>query len=143
MNKLLLAAIICLPLVGQTPPKGETNPDVTQETINKTICVPNWTKKVRPPNSVMAKQKKAAAAKLGIKDLKSGEWDHFIPLELGGAPNSPNNLWFQPYSPKPGAREKDVVESYLHKQVCSGKLNLSEAQKMIVNNWVLVYNNIR
>jgi hypothetical protein len=28
---------------------GAINPDVTQATIGKTICVPGWTAKIRPP----------------------------------------------------------------------------------------------
>ena len=47
------------------------------------------------------------------------EIDHLISLELGGA-NDITNLWPQPYFPKPGAKEKDTVENWLHRQVCSG-----------------------
>ena len=130
-------------MMAQTPPKGEINPNVNQNNIKTTICVAGWTATVRPPSSVMAKDKKQAVAKLGIKDITSGEWDHFISLELGGHINSPDNLWFQPYLPKPGAREKDVVESYLHRQVCSGAITLLNAQKTITKDWVSIYNKIK
>ena len=36
--------------------------------------------------------------------------------------------------------EKDKVENYLHDQVCSGAMPLSEAQKEIATNWLAVYN---
>ena len=38
------------------------------------------------------------------------EYDHFVPLELGGATNDPRNLW-----PEPGAspNPKDTVENDL------------------------------
>src|SRR5712691_4719698 len=32
-----------------TPPPGALNPQVTQANISQTICVPGWTKTVRPP----------------------------------------------------------------------------------------------
>ena len=67
------------------------------------------------------------------------EEDHFISLELGGSPTDPRNLWPEPYLPKPGAKEKDIVENYLHRQVCSGTMTLEDAQKAIVADWYRVY----
>jgi len=67
------------------------------------------------------------------------EEDHFISLELGGNPTDPRNLWPEPYSPKPGAREKDIVENYLHRQVCERKMTLVEAQKAITRDWYSIY----
>ena len=67
------------------------------------------------------------------------EEDHFISLELGGSPTDPRNLWPEPYGPKPGAREKDAVENYLHKQVCSGAMTLAQAQRAITTDWYKVY----
>jgi hypothetical protein len=66
------------------------------------------------------------------------EIDHVISLELGGA-DEVENLWPQPYYMNPGAHEKDVVENYLHKMVCSGKLDLQEAQRSIATDWYQVY----
>ena len=49
--------------------------------------------------------------------LHAYEYDHLIPLELGGAPNSPRNLW-----PEPGAspNPKDRLENRLRVLVCDG-----------------------
>jgi hypothetical protein len=69
---------------------------------------------------------------------KKYEIDHLISLELGGT-NDQANLWPQPYFPKPGAKEKDVVENYLHRQVCSGAMQLADAQKAISTDWYAVY----
>ncbi len=68
------------------------------------------------------------------------ELDHFIPLELGGSPDSVLNLFPEPYANPMGAREKDKVENYLHKQVCDGAITLQTAQQEIQTNWVEVYN---
>ena len=73
---------------------------------------------------------------------KNYEIDHLISLELGGS-NDIRNLWPQPYFPKPAAKEKDVVENALHRQVCSGKIPLAVAQQVISTNWYLVYQTIQ
>lgn len=61
------------------------------------------------------------------------EYDHFIPLELGGATNDSRNLW-----PEPGAipNRKDAVEDELRSEVCDGEMSLGAAQRAIARNWV-------
>lgn len=66
------------------------------------------------------------------------EIDHLISLELGGD-NGIENEWPQPYEPRPGAHEKDKVENWLNAQVCSGKMELKEAQRAIATDWYAVY----
>ena len=70
------------------------------------------------------------------------ELDHLIPLELGGCPDCETNLWPQPRNVFPGAAEKDEVENYLHREVCSGALALAEAQREIAVDWYAVYERI-
>jgi hypothetical protein len=61
----------------------------------------------------------------------SGELDHEIPLELGGA-NDARNLWVEAGSiPNP----KDAVEDALNRAVCDGKVKLRAAQAAIAKNW--------
>jgi hypothetical protein len=63
------------------------------------------------------------------------EYDHFVPLELGGAVNDPRNLW-----PEPGAspNPKDAVEDELNQKVCDGRMTLAHAQRAIATNWVVL-----
>ena len=74
---------------------------------------------------------------------KDYEEDHLIPLEIGGSPTDPRNLWPEPYEtsiPDGGARFKDKVENYLHNQVCAGNIiTLEQAQREIASDWYLVY----
>ncbi len=70
------------------------------------------------------------------------EIDHFIPLELGGS-NEVTNLWPEPADPHPGFHEKDVVENYLHHEVCKGRMTLQEAQEAIWRDWYAVYLKIK
>jgi hypothetical protein len=61
------------------------------------------------------------------------EEDHLIPLELGGSPTSPRNLW-----PEPGAspNPKDDVETAANHAVCDGEMTLATAQRAIAANWI-------
>ena len=61
-----------------------------------------------------------------------------IPLELGGHPTDPNNLWPEPYNIAHGARDKDKVENLLHDRVCSGQMALADALSLIASNWEAV-----
>lgn len=113
---------------------GALDPAVTQGTIDRTICVDGWTETVRPPESVTEQEKAASTAAYGDTGSMAGyEYDHFVPLELGGATNDPRNLW-----PEPGAspNPKDAVEDELRQEVCDGKLSLAKAQIEIAANWV-------
>jgi hypothetical protein len=122
------------------PPKntpGVVNPLVTQSNIQKTVCKSGWTKVERPSASYTDKLKVQQMAKLGLKgDPHNFEEDHLISLEIGGAPSDPDNLWPQPW---PAARLKDVVETHLKREVCSGSMTLVEAQRAIRTDWTAVY----
>lgn len=71
----------------------------------------------------------------GVEACSVFEVDHLISLELGGA-NDVRNLWPQPIAE---ARRKDVLENWLHAQVCAGALALKDAQQRISTNWVAEY----
>ncbi len=123
---------------------GDTDPKVTQDNIQQTICVSGYTKTVRPPVSYTDKLKVELMKEYGDTDSPSNfELDHLISLELGGNPTSEANLWPESYNTALNAREKDKVENYLHGQVCSGKMNLQQAQLQISNNWTSVYQQIQ
>jgi hypothetical protein len=113
---------------------GATNPDVTQATIGTTICRSGWTATVRPPESVTEPLKLNQMAAYGETGPPSGyEEDHLIPLELGGAPADPHNLW-----PEPGAspNAKDKVENAAKAAVCAGRIPLPSAQAAMAANWI-------
>jgi hypothetical protein len=115
---------------------GALNPAVTQATIDQTICQLGWTDTVRPPESVTETEKAGSMAAYGDSGPMSAyEYDHFVPLELGGAVNDARNLW-----PEPGAspNPKDDVEDELRQKVCDGQMTLSQAQRTIAANWTLL-----
>ena len=123
---------------GQTLPDplctpGAISPKVTPDTLDNTICRTGYTKSIRPPREITAVEKQANAAAYGYTGPLSGvEYDHLVPLELGGDPNDPRNLWVEPgTSPNP----KDGVESQLHEMVCAGRVSLGTAQQAIAADW--------
>ena len=121
---------------------GAINPNVTQDNIHQTICVPNWTSTVRPPVSYTNKLKTKLLKTYGYKDLnpKDYELDHLLPLSSGGDPSSEDNLWPQPYhSGQVTALDKDTLEKYTHRAICSGKMTLKEAQSIYLGDWVDYY----
>jgi hypothetical protein len=122
---------------------GAVNPAVTQASIADTICRSGWTATVRPPESVTEPEKLASMAAYGIRSSASGyEYDHDVPLELGGAANDPRNLWPEPdYAPRSGfyLNPKDRLETALKRLVCNGTMSLASAQRLIAANWVSAF----
>ncbi|MCW7942637.1 hypothetical protein AAW14_11360 [Streptomyces hygroscopicus] len=126
-----------LPLPDPSCQPGALNPDVTQNTIRSTICVSGWTATVRPPSSYTTALKKQQIVEYGYSDTNTADYeeDHFVPLELGGAPRSEQNLWPEPHYGNETSADKDAVENKLKKAVCAGKANLADAQNAIITDW--------
>lgn len=125
---------------------GATNPDVTTATMNSTVCRAGWTKTVRPPSSVTEPEKRASLRAYGIPgaSIHAYEYDHLIPLSLGGAPNSRANLWPELNYPNAPSttfdhNPKDRLEFALRRRVCDGDMPLATAQKLIASDWASAY----
>jgi hypothetical protein len=119
---------------------GASDPRVTQADIASTICRSGYTRSVRPPESVTYVEKRASMRAYSDHGSSRGyEYDHLIPLELGGAPNDAHNLW-----PEPGAtpNPKDALENRLREQVCDGALSLAAAQRAVASDWVAAYRRV-
>ena len=112
---------------------GATNPKVTQDTLADTICKTGYTKSIRPPHDITDAEKRANAASYSYTGSFSDiEYDHLVPLELGGDPNDARNLWVEPgESPNP----KDGIEHKLHQRVCAGTVPLAAAQQAVATDW--------
>lgn len=116
---------------------GAVDPAVTQTDIETTICRAGYARAIRPPESATEPEKLASMAAYGETGPPGEyEYDHLIPLELGGAANDRRNLW-----PEPGAspNPKDALEDRLHELVCAGELGLATARRAIATDWVAAY----
>jgi hypothetical protein len=121
---------------------GAINPSVTQNNIKNTICVPGYTKTIRPPVSYTTPLKIKLMKSYGFTDFRSNyELDHLIPLAVGGHPTDVKNLFPEPGYGQYSFHIKDRFENYLHRAVCNGSISLSEAQKQIANDWISSWKN--
>jgi hypothetical protein len=132
-----------LPLPDPACQPGAYNPDVTQTTINKTICVSGWTSTIRPPTSYTNPLKVQQIAQYRYSDTSTSDYeeDHLVPLELGGAPRDAKNLWPEPHAAHDGftSSDKDKLENKLKSEVCAGTLTLSTARHQIAADWTAAY----
>jgi hypothetical protein len=146
----LAAAVSALPTV-----PGAANPAVTQDNLKTTVCVHGWAANERKSLGSRAETMKLAdlkAAGLPPSAAKLYELDHVRSIVDGGSPTDPNNLDLEPWHimlryPDPvnsplrdwGARTKDRVEVYVHKQMCAGKITLDQGGHMLTDNWMATY----
>ena len=99
------------------------------------VCRPGYSNAVR---DVSSSTKDAVYAAYGIAihfNGRNGEVDHLVSLELGGS-NARANLFPEA---APGSHQKDRLENALHDEVCSGRLSLRRAQRLIATDWVAAY----
>lgn len=137
----LVSVRLGLPNPRLTP--GAINPNVRSDSIGTTICKVGWTSTIRPPSAYTAALKLAQIVEYGYADRNPGHYqeDHLVPLELGGAPRDPRNLWPEPESVTlPDgtvieASEKDSLEDELRRRVCTGTMDLGDAQRLIAGDW--------
>ncbi len=167
---------------------GAANPQVTQRNIGDTICSRRWsTRLIRPPAQYTSRLKRKQLREYGdtvhqaraqIINPNTGkvdttrcvahsdnmacyEEDHLIPLEDGGDPTDPRNLWPEPYNTVVGgtimgAHQKDVVEGFIHDEVCYGipgarknsyipatsSVTLRRGQDILAGDWYACYESI-
>jgi hypothetical protein len=122
-----IGPILILPIPSITP--GAPNPRVRQGTIGRTICKPGWTATIRPkPSYTTALKIKQMPLYEEGGPTSAYEEDHFVPLELGGAPKNSKNLWPEPRSQ---AGVSDPLETKLKRRVCSRLMTLAQARAEI------------
>lgn len=136
---LLLSPAGILPNAQLTP--GARDGSVTADNIHETICAHGWVARAR---HVTLATKRKVFRLYGVDWRTHGDYevDHLVSLELGGS-NDVTNLWPEPYAIRLGARQKDRVENYLHRQVCAGRMTLDGAQRLIAHDWVSVFQTLR
>jgi hypothetical protein len=132
------SAIVFQTIPAYPPPQfpGVTNTEVTQDTIDQTICVSGYTTKKRPPTSYTTPIKVRLLAELHLPGtIYDYELDHKLAEEDGGDPRDPRNLWMEPLRGPFGALAKDQIEDRVHRDICITKtLTLAQAQAIFLNN---------
>lgn len=148
---LVFPAADAVPNPRLTP--GALNPAVTQANIDQTICRRGgYTRSIRPNESYTERLKREQVRQYGYPQqmgrdaymLRNYEEDHLISLELGGSPDSPQNLWPEPHHVIGGwgSYVKDQLENRLHSMVCHHQITLAQAQDAIAHNWIAAYQRV-
>ncbi len=146
MKYLACLIVLSLPLAAQTAtyrhdgqillPDATVTPGAIRTSDTHELCDPAF--RTKPFRKTTAAMKKKVCQEYGAKNcpnVKLGEIDHLTPLELGGL-DDVKNLWWQP---TPQYHQKDKVENWVKKQVCAGKMDLEQAQKQMIDNWYVLF----
>ncbi|MED5618897.1 hypothetical protein [Ideonella sp. BN130291] len=122
-------------------PDEALNPDVTPQTLERTICVPAYANQAQASATWREALKLQMMQRSGIEATMSPyyELDQVVPVELGGHPTHTVNLKLQEMEGEYGAKRKNVLERRLRLMVCDGKIGLREAQAEIYKDWQGAY----
>lgn len=114
------------------------NPDVSQDTIQQTICQKGYSSTVRTSTSYTNPIKYRLMRQEGIPESEASEWalDHKIPISLGGHPRKLENLQLLT---KHDNSRKSRIEVKLLCYVCVGQMPLAQAQQEIAGGWQAAY----
>ena len=101
------------------------------------LCNPGSTSGV---GAVSAATRTKVLAAYGIPPSRAGRYvlDHLVPVGLGGSSDR-GNLWPEAIAKPPAAHQKDRLEAWLVSRVCSGAMQLDQAQGAIAQNWLAEY----
>lgn len=109
------------------------NPAVTQENLHETVCVPGWTRTIRPSSSYVRQLEHQQIREQGLPgNPRDYHEDHLVPLCAGGHPSDPKNLWPQPISGQWADKFKNQLEGSVCRIVCRGAMSLQEAQSLFL-----------
>ena len=129
---------IGLPDPVRTP--GAINTAVSAATVRSTICVPGYTRTIRPPvaytSGLKHRQLDSGYAVGSDHSAADYEEDHLIPLEVGGNPTDERNLWPMPRAGIFGAGAKDALELEVHNRICDGRMSLDDGRRIFTTNWI-------
>jgi hypothetical protein len=116
---------------------GTDNLKVQQDSIRTTICVSGWADKQRKAvsESWFSQHKLKSIQEYGAyagSSPSAYEYDHKVPISLGGAVQDERNLWAeQGATPNP----KDAVEAKVLAAVRDGRMTLAEARRGFQKDW--------
>ncbi|MBN8547999.1 MAG: hypothetical protein J0M12_01650 [Deltaproteobacteria bacterium] len=116
-------------------PDPKLTPGDIRSRSKEEICAVGYIQKVGKTSNT-AKEKTYERYKIARRSAY--EIDHLVSKGLGGS-NDPKNLWPQPHQALWNVHKKDELENLMHRMVCSGKLDLLQAQQEMLTDWISAY----
>jgi hypothetical protein len=119
-------------------PKPSLTPGAVRSVSRRDVCGETSDE---APRAVPVSVERRVFQEYGMPNARPSDYevDFLITPELGGAEDI-RNLWPEPHSSTVwNSYVKDDLETYLHQQVCAGKLDLKTAQHDIATDWVSAY----
>lgn len=116
---------------------GSVGLDPNKPGVRAVVCSVGFQERHRPSGTERAKTAAMAAYHVPAADRPRTEYDHLVPLSLGGS-NDVTNLWPQVSDlPNAGVRNsKDKVENHVLGAVCgTGQVDLAKAQLAMALDW--------
>lgn len=114
-----------------------------QDNINQTICLPGYTRSIRPParytSRLKREQQDDPARSYADQQMRDFEEDHDVPLEVGGDPTDPRNLRPEPLHGPWNARTKDKLKNRMHELVCAHEIMLAEGHAAFLGSWIAAH----
>jgi hypothetical protein len=147
---LLAAFALAIQVQAQVRPNPALTPGWTRPLSQDKVCMIKWGKDAR---HVTKQMKEKVCKDYGLTEAycfgthpnpKTGkpeqnvEFDHLVPRSEAGADDT-RNLWAQEIEE---AHLKDLVEDWVHKQVCAKPkhlMDLKYAQKQWEDDWFVLY----
>jgi hypothetical protein len=115
-------------------PSPELTPGLVASTDTVLVCAKDYPAKARNVSRSI-KNKVYRAHKVDKERCNKGcKIDHLIPLSIGGS-NDPRNLWPHEYGADWNVFSKTRLEVRLRKEVCSGRMEITQAQECIRKDW--------
>jgi hypothetical protein len=119
-------------------PKPSLTPGAVRSAALKDVCEEQRDEAV---TSVPISIQRKVFQEYGIPNARRSDYevDYLITPGLGGAEDI-RNLWPEPHSSTVwNSYVKDDLETFLHQQVCAGKVDLKTAQHDIATDWISAY----
>jgi hypothetical protein len=106
--------------------------------IEHTVCNAAWvsaTSRLQPPPSAQALDKLVIEYQLPGNPVTYTP-ARVIPVEDGGSPTSPLNLYPLPLNGFGGQRTRTAVAEQLHDEICSHRITIAQATKTLEGDWL-------
>ena len=130
---------VALAATADPMPQELLDPGVTPATIGTTICLADYARRARAPDSLTNGIKLRLLNQSGLSEGSLYRLEQRLPVELGGQPSDPRNFVLEYWDTEASAKRRQQLAAALQSLVCNRQLNLREAQAAYFVDWRAAY----